>query len=202
MLATFAMAQNVSSFCHARFHEMQRRLTPEEVELWRKVTATVRPRKPVPPFPQAVAQKPIPEHRDPMPPARPPAAVAALPHRAPQPLDMRTLRDLRRERMTIDARIDLHGMRAAEAHAALNEFLRRAQRSGARMVLVVTGKGSSPGADPFAERGVLRRHTPMWLADGALGSVVSGFSQASDAHGGAGALYVRLRRKEPTHHVR
>lgn len=189
---------------------MQRRLTPEEIELWRKVTATVRPRRPQPLQGLGVAQKPIPEHRQAMPSQRsaasplksppPPRTPQIAPQITPQALDARTLRDLRRERTNIDARIDLHGMRAAEAHRALGAFLRRAQQSGARMVLVVTGKGRSKSEDVFCERGVLRRHAPLWLAEGELAAVVSGFSRAADVHGGDGALYVRLRRRAAAHH--
>ena len=94
----------------------------------------------------------------------------------------------------IDARIDLHGMTQADAHAALTHFLRRAQRDGARVVLVITGKGARPGIDPYAERGVLKRQVPHWLESAELRAFVVGFENAGIGHGGAGALYVRVRR--------
>jgi DNA-nicking Smr family endonuclease len=94
----------------------------------------------------------------------------------------------------IDARIDLHGLTQADAHAALAHFLRRAQRDGARVVLVITGKGARPGSDPHAERGVLKRQVPLWLESSELRSFVVGFEAAGAGHGGAGALYVRVRR--------
>lgn len=180
---------------------MQRRLTREELELWRMVTANVRPRHAAAPSLEAQA---LPVHHAPMAPAHAPSPPARAktpsPVRTPHPLDARTLRDLRRERVAIDARIDLHGLRAAEAHHALRRFLTRSQQAGARVVLVVTGKGLSKGRgvvdDPFVELGVLRRHVPLWLGDSALVSVVAGFAEASQTHGGAGALYVRLRRRE------
>jgi DNA-nicking Smr family endonuclease len=67
------------------------------------------------------------------------------------------------------------------------------------MVLVITGKGPA-GQDseirPFGapERGVLKRLVPKWLAETELGALVTGYSTAKARHGGAGALYVRLRR--------
>jgi DNA-nicking Smr family endonuclease len=76
-----------------------------------------------------------------------------------------------------------------EAHTALVHFLRRAQRHGGRFVLVITGKGTRAG-----ERGVLRRQVPLWLGLPDLRDVVVGFEEAHAAHGGEGALYVRLRR--------
>ena len=88
------------------------------------------------------------------------------------------------------------GMNQAEAHQALRGFLRHSQASGARLVIVVTGKGGPlDEAGPWAhERGVLRRLTPHWLREPDLREVVLGFEEAGRAHGGSGALYVRLRR--------
>ena len=85
-------------------------------------------------------------------------------------------------------------MTQADAHAALAHFLRRAQHDGARVVLVITGKGARAGADAYSERGVLKRQVPLWLESAELRSYVVGFESASVGHGGAGALYVRVRR--------
>ena len=94
----------------------------------------------------------------------------------------------------IDARIDLHGMTQAAAHAALARFLTRAQHDGARVVLVITGKGVRPGGDGHSERGVLRRQVPLWLESTELRPFVVGFESAGAGHGREGALYVRVRR--------
>ena len=59
-------------------------------------------------------------------------------------------------------------------------------------MLVVTGKGSTTGPD--SERGVLRRQVPEWLSLPEFRTLVVGFEQAHIGHGGAGALYVRVRR--------
>ncbi len=107
---------------------------------------------------------------------------------------------LARGQMPVDAAIDLHGMRQGEAHRALLGFVQRAAAQGLGFVLVVTGKGAgSTGAsstDPVSvgERGVLRRLVPHWLSDPGLRGAVIGFEEAGRAHGGSGALYVRLRR--------
>jgi len=78
----------------------------------------------------------------------------------------------------------------------LRGFLRHSQARGARLVIIVTGKGGA--IDEFRgwpnERGVLKRLTPQWLREPDLRSVVIGFEEAGRAHGGSGALYVRLRR--------
>ena len=86
-------------------------------------------------------------------------------------------------------------MTQAEAHQALRGFLRHRRRTAARLVIVVTGKGGPLGdRDPGEERGVLRRLAPHWLREPDLRTIVLGFEEAGRAHGGPGALYVRLRR--------
>ncbi len=96
--------------------------------------------------------------------------------------------------MAIDRRLDLHGLTQRQAHDALRGFIRAAQAEGARIVLVVTGKGAREGGDPFAERGVLRRVVPQWLKSTEFRPLVVAFETATIGHGGEGALYVRLRR--------
>ena len=109
------------------------------------------------------------------------------------PLGRRMRSKLARGSEAIDARIDLHGMTQADAHSALAHFLRRAQHDGARVVLVITGKGARPGGEG-SERGVLKRQVPLWLESGELRPFVIGFESAGMGHGGTGALYVRVRR--------
>ncbi|MCE1235324.1 MAG: Smr/MutS family protein [Hyphomicrobiales bacterium] len=112
-------------------------------------------------------------------------------------LDHRTKRRLVRGAIPIDERLDLHGYTEAAAHSLLRGFLITARARGARMVLVITGKGQGPGKDRGRgpdDRGVLRRAVPHWLADPTLRDVVLGYEEAHLAHGGAGAIYVRLRR--------
>jgi DNA-nicking Smr family endonuclease len=94
---------------------------------------------------------------------------------------------------TIDGRLDLHGFTQAEAHDALLRFLANRQARGARVVLVITGKGAR-GGDPFAERGVLKRLVPLWLGLPEFRPLVIGFETAGTGHGGEGALYINLRK--------
>ncbi|HEY5065486.1 MAG TPA: Smr/MutS family protein [Xanthobacteraceae bacterium] len=111
------------------------------------------------------------------------------------PLGRRLKQRVARGREPIDARIDLHGMTQARAHAALLGFLQRSQDDGARMALVVTGKGSGGSArDSTAVRGVLKRQVPIWLSLPEFRAFIVGFEDAHIGHGGEGALYVRLRR--------
>jgi DNA-nicking Smr family endonuclease len=177
-----------------------RRLSDEEIALWAEVANSVARRR--------GASLPTASSPSPSAPPQPAAAPALAPpvgSRKPsgppplQPLERRLKRDLARGRSAVDSAIDLHGMTQAEAHRALRRFLVHAQSRGCRLTIVVTGKGdfkSRPNASWFDEPGVLRRLVPYWLREADLRAVVLGFEEAGRAHGGAGALYVRLRRRE------
>jgi DNA-nicking Smr family endonuclease len=98
-------------------------------------------------------------------------------------VDIRTVRKLKRGKMGVDARLDLHGHTQDAAYNALSRFLARAQDAGHRTVLVITGKS-----------GVLRGQVPRWLNAAPNRSRVLSFAQARSADGGAGALYVLLKK--------
>jgi DNA-nicking Smr family endonuclease len=121
----------------------------------------------------------------------------------PRPLPAFERRDIRKlvsGRVEINARLDLHGMRQVDAHGRLRGFIMACARGGMSHVLVITGKGSDrPGEDSHEvirqdRRGVLKRLVPLWLGEPELRPFVLSFTEAHVRHGGAGALYVRLRR--------
>ena len=91
-------------------------------------------------------------------------------------------------------------MTQAEAHHALRGFLVRAQAQGRpagdRRHRQGQARGATSADSWVDEPGVLRRLVPHWLREPDLRAVVLGFEEAGRAHGGAGALYVRLRRRE------
>nr|WP_321461668.1 Smr/MutS family protein [uncultured Cohaesibacter sp.] len=101
-------------------------------------------------------------------------------------------------RLAIDARLDLHGMTQKEAHAALFGFLRSCHQSNHKHLLVITGKGSRGERETYSigqEKGVLRRVVPKWLSEPDIRSIIVGFEEAHPTLGGAGALHIRLRRR-------
>jgi len=168
----------------------RRKLSNEDHALWRSITRSITPlkRRRAGPL-TAAASEQAPKIA---PAARAPtfSPRSAAPIKSPPPLvaiDRRLKQRLARGTVEIDARLDLHGRTQGEAYAALLRFLHRAQRDGLRTVLVITGKGGVEG-------GVLRRHVPFWLGLAELRAYVLGVGPANAAHGGEGALYVRLRR--------
>jgi DNA-nicking Smr family endonuclease len=176
----------------------KRSLTQDEHALWTTVTRSVAPLRRRKAAPAEPAAEPLPAPPPAKSQSRPaaPSAGPTAPSKPPPlaPLGRRLRQKLGRGAEPVDARIDLHGMTQAGAHAALLRFLLRAQHDGAKVVLVITGKGARPGADPYAERGVLKRQVPLWLESAELRGLVVGFESANIGHGGAGALYVRVRR--------
>ena len=175
----------------------RRVLSQDERVLWGSVTRSIAPLRaglapePQPEAEMAEAARPAAAKRAPMPAPQP--AKPAPPPLAPLGRRMRT--QVARGKQAIDARLDLHGLTQAQAHSALLHFLRAAGARGAKLVLVVTGKGSrNLGARGEGERGVLKRQVPQWLALPEFRALVIGFEDAHVAHGGEGALYVRIRR--------
>lgn len=172
-----------------------RHLTGEDIQLWERVARSVRPMRkksarpeqPAPPEPKPVAAR----RPAVAPPPAPPAAKPATPPPV-APLERRLKQKLARGSQALDGRLDLHGHSQAQAHDALYRFLRRMQSRGGRLVLVITGKGERKLGG--RGEGVLRRAVPLWLALPEFRTFVIGFDAAAPAHGGEGALYVRLRK--------
>ena len=175
-------------------------LTPDDRRIWAKVTRSVIARpcrteadpEPAPqPTPQPAAKTP-PKFVKPAwktsgaPPV--PAARSVQPRPAADALEPRRQRRLARERDPIEARLDLHGYGRWDAQDALIAFLRGAQARDYRAVLIITGRGSRGG-------GVIRASAEEWLQAPALRGVVSGFAAAHRRHGGDGAIYVTLKRR-------
>ncbi|HEX6440748.1 MAG TPA: Smr/MutS family protein [Stellaceae bacterium] len=105
-------------------------------------------------------------------------------------IDRANAERLKRGRRPIEARLDLHGMTQAEAHAALSRFIAGSRAAGHRCVLVITGHGRSSG-------GVLKQSVPRWLNEPSMRRQLLAIAPAQPQHGGAGALYLLLRRSKP-----
>src|SRR5512136_1246949 len=105
-------------------------------------------------------------------------------------LDPALVRKLRRGYFSVQAHLDLHGKSRAEAKGEVDAFLRRSREQGKRCVLLVHGRGlHSRDQVP-----VLKEALQSWLATARFGRHVLAFATARPADGGAGAVYVLLRR--------
>lgn len=196
----------------------RRKLSKDELELWRKVAdqaERLHPRRTetaVPPSasaPRAKDKAPARHETEPFEPFRLGQSAKPAPGRndlkpsvgerlsaAPVQMDRKAFTRMKRGKLKPEARLDLHGMRVDRAHGALTQFILSSQAAGRRLVLVITGKGkrgddSGPIPTP---RGVLKHQVPQWLSMPPLAQAVMQISQAHVTHGGEGAYYVYLRR--------
>jgi DNA-nicking Smr family endonuclease len=117
-----------------------------------------------------------------------PFAPAAGPRSSSRPVqDRGHERRVRRGKIAVSARIDLHGYSQDGAWRELPVFLARQRALGARCVMVITGKGRSG-------EGVLRRNFLRWLDLPEAQNLITGYAPAHARHGGGGAWYVFLRK--------
>jgi DNA-nicking Smr family endonuclease len=175
-----------------------RPLDPEDLALWEAVKRSAKPLRPEPPRPSGPPKLAV-VRAEPLAPPPVPRPLNEAPKVHPDPprdtlpaIDRPIRRKVGRGVEPIACRLDLHGLRQEEAHRALLGFLREARARGDRIVLVITGKGVN---DAQGERGVLRRAVPRWLRLPEFRGLVAGVSEAHLGHGGAGALYVHVKRR-------
>lgn len=183
----------------------ERRIRPDEETLWNTVTQSVDPidsnkrnkntgiedveteAPPEPAFRPKQTQRRAPIQQ---------ARVSPRPETPSDPnagIDKRTRGRLKKGKMSIDARIDLHGHTRDSAHRALTAFLEAAYERQNRCVLVITGKGY--GTSEGRVEGVLKQAVPGWLSSGKLKPMIVSWQEAQPRDGGSGALYVLIKRR-------
>ena len=170
-----------------------RRLSPEERALWQKVVLSVRPLH--------GAHISAESDSGPLPP--PPCKTAKTPPRAAAPKSAREVgttldaswdRRLSRGLLQPDSTVDLHGHNLATAYSLLDLKLEQAITGGARVLLLITGKAPA-SADRPVKRGAIRAAVGDWLAASRHAGSIAAVRGAHPRHGGAGALYIVLRRR-------
>jgi DNA-nicking Smr family endonuclease len=98
-------------------------------------------------------------------------------------------RRLKQGKYLLEARLDLHKMTVEQARSQVFEFIREAYKLDLRTVMIVHGRGHHNGA----KGGVLKSYVNRWLPEM---DEVQGFCSAQVQHGGAGAVYILLRKSE------
>ena len=195
--------------------EREDQASDEEMDLWRRAMKDARPLKPsarlapkdrtaeAPPGeagkPAAKpAGKPSAKARPKAPvrhPAPPPRKPPELSHGSVADMDKRQAERLKKGRLPIEGRLDLHAMTQAQARGALERFIIGAAARQKRCLLVITGKGRDREVGHSLEnRGVLHRQVPLWLNQPPLRGHILSFTYVQPKDGGSGALYVLLRR--------
>ena len=161
-----------------------RRLNPDEADLWRRLAKSVtRPGEPRQPKPRMLLEA------TPEPVARRGVTGTTL--------DAVWDRKLAKGEVAPDRTMDLHEMTVAEAHRALDAGLASAVAAGARLLVIVAGKAREgrPARLMPGGRGIIAASVEDWLALSPFAGNIAAVRPAHIRHGGAGALYVVLRRK-------
>lgn len=165
---------------------MNRKLTPEELRLWK---AQLKGVKLLP----TTAQPPEKTEQDKIvnkPPVPPNSSLKKKRKEPPSSPPFQSFGRKEVRRMKIDARLDLHGLSLKEGYDTLERFLIHAQERGVKTILVITGKGS------LSSENTLRHHLPRWIKETPLQSFVSFLHHpAKPQDGGAGAFYIGVRKK-------
>ncbi|MBQ1497249.1 MAG: Smr/MutS family protein [Sphingomonas sp.] len=182
-----------------------RRLAPEEAALWKRVIASVTPlEKRAARAAVTVEEEPVPAAAQPLPAKRtgrvPPLRAVAAPPPAPprgqaaNTLDASWDRRLSRGLVAPDSTVDLHGHSLASAYDRLDFGLEAAIGRSDRVLLLVTGKPPRPESERPHARGAIRAAVGDWLAASRHSDRIAAVRTAHSRHGGAGALYIVLRR--------
>lgn len=174
----------------------RRPLDTEGAALWARVLDSVRPlpgrKRPAvpvePPAPQSRPAKPIP-----LPPVQT-AAPSDRRHGTGTTLDGTWDRRLDRGQIVPDSTIDLHGNTLHSAYLRLDRALEQAIAAGDRVLLIVTGKPPRPGSERPHARGAIREAIGDWIAGSRHARSIAAVRSAHPRHGGAGALYIIIRR--------
>ena len=108
-------------------------------------------------------------------------------------MDGNLAKRFKREEFKVEAVLDLHGVTEKEAFEKVCDFIKQSYNQKKRCLIIVTGKGMDDTL--FSERGVLRKSVPNWLSHSEIAPLILGYRNPSEALGGAGALYILLRKK-------
>ncbi len=109
-----------------------------------------------------------------------------------QDVDQRLAQNLHRGDFSIQGQLDLHGYTVDEAKELVDRFLTQSYTTGQRCLRLIHGRGrNSPDHRP-----ILKEYVQQWLSHGRLSRMVLAFATAPAHDGGAGAVYVLLRRAQ------
>jgi DNA-nicking Smr family endonuclease len=109
-------------------------------------------------------------------------------------VDRSVAQGLHRGDYAVQGHLDLHGYTVDEAKDMVDRFVMQAYSSGRRCVRLVHGRGRNSRDN----RPVLKEQVQLWLSQGRLSRFVLAFATAPAVDGGAGAVYVLLRRGPAT----
>ena len=111
-------------------------------------------------------------------------------------------KELKRGKINIDRRIDLHGYSLVEAHEKFISEVKKNYNKNKRCILIITGKGvhkkieNEQDTNPKLFYGKIKNSIINWINEDDLKKYILTYQDAGFEHGGDGALFVYLRKKK------
>ena len=103
-------------------------------------------------------------------------------------LDSKTKKQMKSNKLTFDAIVDLHGKTEVQAYETIRNFIKDGYFKNLKNIIIITGKGLN-------SKGKLKLKTPLWLKSKDLSKYIVGFETMPHNRGGEGALFVKLKNK-------
>ena len=109
-------------------------------------------------------------------------------------------KNIKNKSFTIDKKIDFHGTNLLESEELFSNTIKECYNGGLRCLLFVTGKGlfkvkNNNEDPPKLYHGVIRSAFTDWVTSNKFARQILSYEKASIEHGGDGAFYVYLRKK-------
>ena len=109
--------------------------------------------------------------------------------------DINILKKVRKGKLKIESKLDLHGLKYKESHEKVFNFIISSHMNGKRILLIITGKGKRLGIeDGWKGQGILKQSLPKWLSNSVFEDKISWFDVAPPNYGGNGAYIVYLKK--------
>ena len=111
-------------------------------------------------------------------------------------------KELKRGKINIDRRIDLHGYGLVEAHEKFISEVKKNYNKNKRCLLIITGKGvhkkieNEQDTNPKLFYGKIKNSIINWINEDDIKKYILTYQDAGFEHGGDGALFVYLRKKK------
>tara|TARA_B100000575_G_scaffold156813_1_gene125184 strand:- start:3248 stop:3778 length:531 start_codon:yes stop_codon:yes gene_type:complete len=111
-------------------------------------------------------------------------------------------KELKRGKIKIDRRLDLHGYTLKEANDKFKEEIIKNYNKNKRCILVITGKGvlnkshKKEEGTPKLYYGKIKNSILTWINDIEIKKLILTYQDAGIEHGGDGAIFIYLRKKK------
>ena len=112
-------------------------------------------------------------------------------------LEKNTLKKIKKGKLKIQSKLDLHGFTVEESKEKVAEFILKNYEYKKRLLLIITGKGKRLDvSEGWRGTGKLKKNVPMWLRSVQLSKYILWFDSASPENGGEGALMIYLKKSK------